>query len=335
MIKAEDVRAHTPTDCPYDWAETRFFSVYLPEPNITAWVYNAARAGVGAFVCDVTAINRVGTSPLDAIYFDFRQHLPMPGKLDGFSLPNGLTLETSNAPRGYRIRYTGHDDTEFDWQISGLMEPYDITDPAMDPLATGGDTEKTGWGAAYANHWDMTVRVTGTTKVRGQSFDTDCVTVADASWGQRNEHMMRPMGWINACFGPDYSVHTIWSRGLDTNGWDGFGLAHGYALVDGQVRGLKAGRLRATRSFQMPISYEMRVVDADDREHVLAGSPVAQHPWACYSNSYVPLSQMRWHGYRDGKQLTGYGVAQENCPLDQIAGRQFGVDGSKQQEATV
>ncbi|HEY1969289.1 MAG TPA: hypothetical protein VGH89_15165 [Pseudonocardia sp.] len=321
MIRADDVRFHTPADVKHDWAETNYFSVYLPEPNVTAWVYTVARPGVGAFVCDIEAINGIGTSPLDAIYFDFQQHLPMPAQLQSYTLLNGLSLRTSNEPRDYHIRYVGHDNTEFDWHLRGLMEPYDISDPSMDPLATG-DPEHSGFGLAYANHFDMTVRVTGTTKIRGRSFDTDCVTLMDHSWGPRNEHLMRAMGWINACFGEDYSVNTIWSQDLDAdqNDWSRFGFAHGYALIDGKVRGLKEGRLRATRGRNlMPVSYEMRVVDVDDRAHVLIGTPVAQHPWACYSNSYALFSTVRWHA----ADRAGIGLAQENCPLDQLTGRGF------------
>ena len=324
MITAEDVRHHTPADVDYDWAETRFFSVYLPDPNITTWVYNVARPGVGAFVCDVEAINTVSANPLDAIYFDFRQHLPMPSELHSYQLPNGYSLDTVNPPRDYRIRYQGNDDTELDWHVTGLMEPYDISDPSMDPMATG-NPEHSGFGQAYANHFDMAVHVTGTTKIHGRSFDTDCVSVMDHSWGPRNEHLMRPMGWINACFGPDYVVHAIWSRALDTDGWDGFTFAHGFALIDGQVRGLKSGRLRAVRSNgQMPKSYEMEVVDIDDRSHVLHGEPVTQHHWACYSNSYVPFSQLRWTASGPSSpSAPGFGIAQENCPLDQLTGRSF------------
>ena len=36
MIQPEDVRFHVPRDLQYDWAETSFFSIYLPEANITA-----------------------------------------------------------------------------------------------------------------------------------------------------------------------------------------------------------------------------------------------------------------------------------------------------------
>ena len=71
----------------------------------------------------------------------------------------------------------------------------------------------------------------------------------------------------------------------------------------------------------MPVSYEMHVTDVDDREHVLVGAPVTQHHWACYSNSYVPFSQIRWSTKLGDAWRTGFGVAQENCPLDQLTGR--------------
>ena len=35
MIRPEDVRFHVPRDLQYDWAETSFFSIYLPEANVT------------------------------------------------------------------------------------------------------------------------------------------------------------------------------------------------------------------------------------------------------------------------------------------------------------
>lgn len=319
MITAEDVQFHTPDKVKYDWAETMFFSVYLQEPNITAWVYTVARPGVGAMVCDIEAFDRIGNTRLDALYYDFQQHLPIPDKLQSYSLPNGLSLETSNEPRDYHVRYIGNGDTEFDWHVRGIMEPYDILDPSMDPLATG-NPKDSGFGEAYANHFDMTAHVTGTLKIRGRTFPVDCVTVMDHSWGPRNERLLGNMGWINANFGEDYSIATIWSKDLSQTGWDEYSFAHGYALIDGRVRGLKSGRLRATRNrFLMPVSYEMRVVDVDDREHVLFGSPVGQLPWACYTNLYVPHSTVRWHaGNREG-----YGQAQESYPLDRLTSGPF------------
>ena len=318
MIHPEDVRFHIPEDVQHDWAETNFFSIVLPEANITAWVYTIARPGVGAFVADVEAIDRISNQSIDAAYIDFRQHLPMPAKLEDYTQLNGLSVKTHNEPRDYHVRYTGNDDTEFDWYVKGIMEPFDIHDPKMDPLAST-DPHQSGFGSAYANHFDMTAHVTGTAKIRGRKFNVDCVTVMDHSWGSRNESMMRNMGWINACFGTDYSINTIFTFDPLANGWEQFELAHGYAHVDGQVRGLKAGKLRAVRNGQYPVGYEMRVIDIDNHEHVLIGTPVAQHPWSCYSNSHAKLSLVRW--FVDGRE--GYGHAQENWAMDRLTGLNF------------
>lgn len=304
-----------------------FLYVHIPEVNTTLWVYTVARAGLGVIAVDVSAMNTVANTPLGAVYFDFRQHLPLPEKWQSYELPNGLSLETSN-PRDYTVRYIGHDDTELEWNVRGLMDPYDILDPNMDPLASG-DPDKSGFGQAYANHFDMTVHITGTTKIRGRSFNTDCVSVMDHSWGQRNEHLQKFMVWINAVFGEDYSIHAIWSRDPNADGWDEFTIAHGYALVDGEVRGLKAGRMRATRGpdGKMPVSYEMVVVDVEDREHVLVASPTSQIPWACYSNFYVPMSALRWHTHDGTTQRVGHGMAQESNPLDRLTGQSFREEG--------
>ena len=318
MIRPEDVRFHTPKDVQYDWAETNFFSICIPEQNIQAWVYTIARPGVGAFVADVGAVNRVSNQLIDAIYMDIQQHLPMPAKLEDYTLPNGLSVKTHNEPRDYHVHYQGIDDTEFDWHVKGIMEPFDIHDPTMDPLASA-DTNQSGWGTAYANHFDMVVRVTGTTKIRGRKFETDCITVMDQSWGPRNERLLGGLGWFSACFGEDYSVMAIFSFDPLAKDWAQFQLAHGFALINGKVRGLKSGRCRALRNGQYAIGYELRVIDVDDREHVMTGSPVAQYPWSCYSNSHAKVSLVRW--FANGRE--GYGQGQENWAMDRLTGLDF------------
>jgi hypothetical protein len=318
MISAEDVRFHLPADMAYDWAETSYFSIYIPEHNVAAWIYLIARKGVGAIACAAEAIDRIGRKSLDALYVDFQQHLPAPDQFEAFTLPNGLRFEATRPPRDYRIDYVGVDDTEFHWDVTGLMEPFDIHDPAMDPKASN-DPNASGFGAAYSNHFDMTVQVTGTAKIRGKSYDVDCVTTMDHSWGPRNERGMRSMGWVNGNFGSDLAFQTIWSLDPFAAGWDQFGFAHGYVLVDGEVRGLVDGRIRCARSGPYPTGYEVVLRDLEGREYRYCGHTVAQHPWACYSNTLAMLSVIRW----DAAGREGFGQAQENWPLDALAGRGF------------
>jgi len=317
MIRAEDVAYHTPVDVQYDWAATIFFSFVVPEANLTGWIYTIARPAAGAMVCDIEVMDRIGRITLETRYFDFQQHLPMPEKLEDFTLLNGLSLKTANEPRDYMIDYQGTDDTFFKLKVAGVMEPFDIHDPAMDPLAST-DPNKSGFGSAYANHFDMTAHVTGNVRIRGKDYVVDCVTTMDHSWGPRNERGMNPMGWINGNFGTDCAFSTIWTLDQFKSGWDQFGLAHGYVLVDGEVRGLTGGRIRATsRQGSFPMGYEAVVSDAQGREYSFIGTTVNQTPWACYSNIMAINTTVRW--FHQGRE--GYGLAQENWPLDRLSGK--------------
>jgi hypothetical protein len=316
MIRAEDVGYHTPDNLEYDWAETNFFSFYIPEANLTGWIYLIARPGVGCIVCDIEVMDRIGRITLETCYFDFQQHLPLPEKLEDFTLPNGLSLKTENEPRDYVLDYQGTDDTFFKLKFRGLMEPFDIHDPSMDPLAST-DPAKSGYGSAYANHFDMTVHAIGKVRIRGKDYDVDCVTTMDHSWGPRNERGMNPMGWINGNFGTDFAFQTIWKLDQFKQGWDQFELAHGYVLIDGKVNGLTKGRIQAVRQGPFPAGYETVLTDLDGREYIFTGTTVNQTPWACYSNIMAINSTVKW--FHDGRP--GYGLAQENWPMDRLTGK--------------
>ena len=317
MIKASDVAFHIPENVPYDWAETNYFSFYIPEANITAWIYTIARPGVGAWVADIQAINRIGRLGLEALYVDFQQHLPMPERLEEYSLPNGLSMRTANPPRDYHIDYVGLNDTAFHLDVKGLMEPYDIHDPDMDPLAPRNRNDS-GFGSAYSNHFDMTAHFTGTARFHGTTYDVDCVATMDHSWGPRNERGLKPIGWINGNFGTDLAFMTIWTLDHGKQGWDQFGLAHGYVMRDGEARGLVSGRLRAMRGGKIfPTGYEMVVTDRFGEEYHFIGINTTQSPWSCYSNVTSIVSGTIW--YYQGRE--GSGMSQENWPYDLLAGR--------------
>ncbi len=53
------------------------------------------RAGIGAVVSDVNIIDRKGTSLLDALYIDTQNHVPLPKRMDLFTLPTGLSLDAT------------------------------------------------------------------------------------------------------------------------------------------------------------------------------------------------------------------------------------------------
>jgi hypothetical protein len=110
----------------------------------------------------------------------------------------------------YDIRFDDGKRLSFDVTYKALMEPYDIHDPAMDPLAQvshGGDTVS---DTAYAGHWDQSGRVTGKMTLDGKQFPIDCVSSMDHSWGLRHEDQFANFCWLNANFDNDTSIHCIW-----------------------------------------------------------------------------------------------------------------------------
>ena len=322
MMTNQDTAYHTPAEVQHDWAETTYFHFFVPEAKIMAWVYLIARPGVGAIVCDVQVMGDLSTSPLDAWYTDFQQHLKLPPKFEKFTLPNGLSFEALNI-RDYRLDYVGVNDTELHVDVRGLMEPYDISDPKMDPMAatdsSHGDSNSTGFGRAYAAHFDMAARVKGTLRVRGRDYKVDCVAQMDHSWGQRAERGMNPMAWINAHFGDDYVIHGIFSYDPLAAPDKRYIFRHGYALVDGKVRGATASQLTGyhMNNTRFALGYEWSMTDIDGREHKLYGSPAAMHMWAAYSCTYVPNVFVRW---QSGDRV-GWGNSQEINPLDTFAGK--------------
>lgn len=322
MITTRDIDFHTPDDPPHDWAETSYFYCYDPDSNVLAWVYLVCRAGVGAVAVDVTVIDTIGSKTVDALYVDFQQHLPLPSSLSDFTLPNGLHLK-ANGPREYRIDYESAD-AILALDVRGVMEPFDIHDPNMDPMAESDPNaavEHSGFGAAYASHFDMTVRVTGTIGVRGTTIPVDCIATMDHSWGPRGERGQRPMVWANANFDERTAMQTIWSFDPSATGVDQYTFRHGYVLIDGKVKGLTGGQLSSKRFEHFPMSYDMTVTDLDGSEHLFHGGAQSMIPWAAYSCTFVPTGLFRWHY---GSNV-GYGVAQENFPLDSQTGKKLGI----------
>lgn len=312
MITDQDVHFHTPHDADQDWAETNYFSFYIPELQLAGGVYVVMRPGVGVCIGEVLVFNRLSTDHLDILYFDSNQHMPVPDDLSDYALANGIEVQAIRPPRDYRIDYVGVDDTELHLDVTGLMEPYDINDGSMCPTATGDQHgEGSGFGSAFAGHFDLTARVTGTLKLYGQTFAIDCVDTMDHSWGPRPVREMRSMAWGHAQFGEDYCCHAIWQFGPFADPSSQFTLVHGYVLEHGTVHGLVSGRMDATRHGRLLTAATMHVVDSRGRQHTISGRTVASDTWSCYTALEVQHVFLEW----EEAGRIGHGVIQQTFPV--------------------
>jgi hypothetical protein len=317
MIEERDVRLHPPTSKAIEWAETNYFSFYLPDEGLNGSIYVLARANVGATLSTVVVFDGFRRHPWEALYADHRMHLPMPeGDLDDYRLPNGLHVRSTKPPRDYEIDYRGAGGCEIRFAFRGLMEPYDIHDPRMDPIAAAEQGKEFSWGTAYKGHFDLTGKIEGELVLGGRRRAISCVSTMDHSWGPRPEVGLPNMSWFHAHFGEDLAIHCIFPCEPDEVASYG-SLAHGYVVEKGQVRGLASGRGRARRERGQQMTMAIEVTDVSGRAFALAGEAIATYPWTPWPAVVAFHSLNRWT--LDGR--VGYGECMDVFDVASLAAR--------------
>ena len=309
MIKDQDVYFHPPTSDHYSWAETNYFGFYVAEANLHVGAYVQAKPNLGTVMSSVTIVDGISNAPHEVCYFDCFVHLPMPeGNLDDFELANGLAIRCTKPVMDYHLRFDGGQDVTFDVAYTGLMAPYDIHDPEMDPLA-GAQLEGDAVSAhAYAGHWDQSGRVRGTLNLRGQVHQIDCVASMDHSWGLRDERSIKNFCWMNANFSDDTSIHCIWVS--DPHQLDRYPtITHGYVREGDRVYGIRGGTGRLRRNGFLHQFFDLEVEDVRGKTHEFTGTAMTANPWVPWPQMYLSHSFVRWE--RGG--VVGWGEVQDAC----------------------
>tara|TARA_R110000787_G_scaffold4365_11_gene16871 strand:- start:20551 stop:21507 length:957 start_codon:yes stop_codon:yes gene_type:complete len=309
LITKNDVYFHPPTSDHYTWAETNYFGFYVADKNIHVGAYVQAKPNLGAVLSSITIFDGISNTPHEILYSDCHIHLPMPeGNLDDFRLENGLAITCTRPVMDYHIRYDGGQGVNFDVTYTGLMEPYDIHDPAMDPLANQALEGDLISNHAYAGHWDQSGRVTGTLSIDGVTHNVNCVASMDHSWGLRDEKQLKNFCWMNVNFENDTSIHCIYL--VDPKQLDRFpSIVHGYVREGSQVFGLKGGSGKIHRDGYLHQFFDLEVEDIRGKSHRFTGTPMTSNPWLAWPLMYLTHSFCRW----DMSGLQGWGEVQDLC----------------------
>ncbi len=309
MITKNDVYFHPPTSDHYTWAETNYFGFYVADKNIHVGAYVQAKPNLGAVLSSITIFDGISNTPHEILYSDCHIHLPMPeGNLDDFRLENGLAITCTRPVMDYHIRYDGGQGVNFDVTYTGLMEPYDIHDPAMDPLANQALEGDLISNHAYAGHWDQSGRVTGTLSIDGVTHNVNCVASMDHSWGLRDEKQLKNFCWMNVNFENDTSIHCIYM--VDPKQLDRFpSIVHGYVREGSQVFGLKGGSGKIHRDGYLHQFFDLEVEDIRGKSHRFTGTPMTSNPWLAWPLMYLTHSFCRW----DMGGVQGWGEVQDLC----------------------
>jgi hypothetical protein len=301
VIRAEDAQFHAPTSDDPLWSETNYFGLYAGQDTarpLNIGIYGLFREPLGVVGSTVSVNSRRVTTPWAADYWDAWEHLvvPQPSNLLDYALANGLRVVCHEPNKVWDVAYTdAAADLEIRFRCTALMEPYDINDPAQDPMAAGRDMDKT-WGHAYAGHFDLTGRFEGELRLRGETVPIDCVSTMDHSWGVRAERQTSRLSWMHAHVSPDLAFHGLFDFTTE-NGPDGASpltMTHGYVLQDGKVHGLKAGGGVTTRRGLYPERIEVAVTDAADRTWEIAGEALTTFPWQSQPGVVGHNCLLRW-----------------------------------------
>lgn len=304
MIKPDDVDFHRPPQADFRWCETNPFLFHIPEQAISGTIYVVTRPVLGVCMSDITIVDRIANAWEAQLYVDNQQHLPCPQSLRDYTLPNGLAVKVIEPLRHYRATYEGIDETRIDLEFRALMPPYDMNDPAMDPLAA--QRVQQGWSEAFGGHFEITGHVTGELVVRGQRHRIDCIDTLDRSWGPRQERDNASVIWLNASFGEALTIHVL--AAFDPARSAAFGaLISGYVLEDGKVHGLTQLRGQSERHGMFPMSTLLEVTDQRGHKFELTGAAMNAAPWAPYPSVVYTQCLMRWN--HAGK--IGYGAQQD------------------------
>lgn len=305
MIKDEDVEFHTPSIDPM-WAETNYFGFEIPEAGAHVGLYSLFRPNLGIVNSAIFANSRSVPAQTQIDFWDHRAYLPIgENKLSHFALPNGLEVENLSPNRLWKIRFD-NEWLKIDVRFEGLMEPYDIHDPKMDPLARDHGTDLASADLWKGGHFDMTGAVTGVVELHGQRYDLDWLLTMDHSWGVRGEYQPGTMTWLQAHFSRDLAVHAIFQFDATTPLGQPLELdiSHSYVMDHGEAVGVKAGTGRTIRDGVAQRELEIELVDVRDRVWKMRGVAKTGFPAEYWPGSSSPMAMLEWT--MNGQ--TGYGT---------------------------
>ena len=305
MIEAQDASLHEPGGP--RWAETNFWSFQIPEENMNGAVYALIRAQHGIALSTVHVNSRRTAAHWEAEYGDMQMHLPLPEPFDllDYRLPNGLAVRSLEPNQRWRVDYVDEFGPEVHFEFRALMPPYDIHDPAMDPMvAAQSDAGDYAWGSAYNGHFDLSGVYEGEIVLPGRRIEFRSVGTMDHSWGPRPEKHRTTLSWLNAHFGEDLVVHALFDFDPAAGGTE-LRFTHGYVLDGGTVHGLAGGKGTTRRVGWYPEEIDLDLFDAAGRTWALHGEAQTTFPWMMWPDVVGFNCLTRWHC----DHRTGYGEA--------------------------
>jgi hypothetical protein len=257
-LTAADDDFHRPTSSDIYWSETAWFAFAVPERRLTAFAYPLFRTNQQICSAAVHVWDDSAEADYAVLYSHNYWHLPFPATLTHMALPSGLSYDTVEPLKSYRLRYAS-DELTFDVTFDGIH-------PAQLSAGSGYD----------GNHIDQAGRVRGTMCLHGETIAVDCYEMRDRSWHVRPDS--RPTLPPEIAQGSyTYAVSgqqtfLVKTAGADRNLTK---ITTGWLLRDGILSPLVEGeRVVERQPGRPPRNVRVEAIDALGRTLVARGSTV-------------------------------------------------------------
>ena len=285
------------------WNESAWFNFAIPEKQIIGMVYFFFRPNMKLLMGGPILWDHTGSLRGDCLFYDWHHIQPIPpgaGKFN-FTAHNSLQVAVEEPRKRYRLRY---DDCGFKLDLlwTALEEPHHFL---------GMEIEATGMSAENRMHFEQMGRVTGTVVLHGETLGVDCLSLRDASWGERQIDGVRRGSYFWAVADADTAFHAQ-TQGEEADQR----VVGGFLKLDGKMATLVGGRRYNTRLNHITAQeFDLELEDALGRT-----ATVAIRTCSDLLVDFYPRCQVVWSLLHAdfGSGVTGWGDQQEFQPLEQF-----------------
>jgi hypothetical protein len=283
--------------------ETQYFGFCVPEARIQAFCYlwhhpNLRVLSGGLFVWQGNKPTVVHGELCD--FRNFMNDSALSRDLNDYTLDNSYSVKIVKPLELYLLRYSDPARSNtVALQIEALQAPVMFGD---------------------GNHFEQPMKVTGDLTLRGSQYRVNCFTVRDRSWGRprpEDNPAVPAVSWMSGVFEKGFSFCvTVFDQkdtSLELSGMLAKPLhdtlVAGWVYREGRLGAVVEAHKRVIRSpaLYIPTYIELELVDEHDRRIHLRGTSVASTVWQVWSNTLLPICQMRW----ECEEMTAYGECQE------------------------
>jgi len=245
MFGPEDDALHEPSEDFYE-TETFWFSFFVPERSIGAWLYTSVRQRAGVTAGGLWLWDAEAVEPWAIPFFQQFAWLKLPTERgpERLSFANGTSIVRRTPLMAYDLTFEDRQRIRVDLQFDAVEPPV--------PLLTGAPPYPQG------HHFDQTGRVTGSFVLDGERTEVDCYAMRDRSWGPRAERGYRRVGYTwGASADTSFLTYTAPTAAADD-------VYTGYLRRDGQVARIVEGRRRLDRHPQHGWVTGMEITATDE-----------------------------------------------------------------------